>query len=59
MTLTDWSQDGKYLTYFSADLTGGGLYALPLTGTGERKPIEVFATSRRTRGHVCHPTAGS
>jgi dipeptidyl aminopeptidase/acylaminoacyl peptidase len=47
MTLTDWSQDGKYLTYFSADLSGGGLYALPLAGTGERK----------ARG--CLPTAGS
>ena len=24
MTLTDWSQDGRYLTYFSTDLSGGG-----------------------------------
>ena len=24
MTLTDWSQDGRFLTYFSTDLTGGG-----------------------------------
>jgi len=30
MTLTDWSQDGGHLTYFSTDLSGGGLYALPL-----------------------------
>jgi hypothetical protein len=34
MTLTDWSQAGKYLTYFSADLSGAGLCALPLSGTG-------------------------
>ena len=30
MTLTDWSQDGRFLTYFSTDLSGGALYALPL-----------------------------
>jgi len=29
-TLTDWSQDGRYLTYHSTDLGGGLLYALPL-----------------------------
>ena len=34
MTLTDWSQDGRHLTYFSTDLSGGGLYALPLERTG-------------------------
>src|ERR1041385_5612674 len=28
-TLTDWSQDGRYLTYHSTDLGGGQLYALP------------------------------
>src|SRR4029078_3258169 len=38
MTLTDWSQDGRFLTYFSTDLSGGTLYALPLNASGERKP---------------------
>jgi Tol biopolymer transport system component len=42
MTLTDWSMDGKYLTFFVSDLTGGSIFALPLAGTGERKPIEIF-----------------
>lgn len=55
MTLTDWSQDGKYLTYFSTDLTGGGLYALPLAGTGERKPIEVYRTKSQNQGPRLSP----
>src|SRR5207253_1681146 len=38
LTLTDWSQDGRYLTYFSSDLGGGAIYALALAGTGDRKP---------------------
>ena len=55
MTLTDWSQDGKYLTYFSADLSGGGLYALPLAGTGERKPIEVYRNKSQNQGPRLSP----
>jgi Tol biopolymer transport system component len=55
MTLTDWSQDGKYLTYFSTDLSGGRLYALPLAGTGERKPIEVFSSKSQNQGPRLSP----
>ena len=55
MTLTDWSQDGKYLTYFSADLSGGGLYALPLAGTGDRKPIEVYRNKSQNQGPRLSP----
>ena len=55
LTLTDWSQDGKYLTYFSADLSGGGLYALPLAGSGERKPIEVFRNKSQNQGPRLSP----
>jgi Tol biopolymer transport system component len=55
MTLTDWSQDGKYLTYFSTDLTGGGLYALPLAGSGERKPIEAFRNKSQNQGPRLSP----
>ena len=55
LTLTDWSQDGKYLTYFSADLSGGGLYALPLAGTGERKPIEVYRNKSQNQGPRLSP----
>jgi Tol biopolymer transport system component len=58
MTLTDWSQDGKYLTYFSTDLTGGGLYALPLAGSGERKPIEVYRTKSQNQGPRLSPDSG-
>ncbi len=42
MALTDWSLDGRFLSFSSVnDLSGGTLYALPLGG-GERKPIEVL-----------------
>ncbi len=50
MTLTDWSQDGRYLTYFSTDLTGGALFALPIEASGERKPIEVLRNKSQLQG---------
>jgi Tol biopolymer transport system component len=55
MTLTDWSQDGRHLTYFSTDLTGGGLYALPLNVQGERKPIEVLRNKSQLQGPRLSP----
>jgi Tol biopolymer transport system component len=55
MTLTDWSQDGRHLTYFSTDLSGGGLYALPLNAEGERKPIEVFRNKSQLQGPRLSP----
>src|SRR5688572_20264755 len=55
MTLTDWSQDGKYLTYFSTDLAGGALFALPTAGTGERKPIEVMRSKFQLQGPRLSP----
>ena len=55
MTLTDWSQDGRYLTYFSTDLSGGALFALPLDGTGERKPIEMFRSKSQVTGPRLSP----
>ncbi len=42
IVVTGWSMDGRFLSFFSRDLAGGILYALPLTGDGERKPIEMF-----------------
>src|SRR5215210_1740915 len=39
MNLMGWSLDGRYLSYFTADLSGGILYLLPLEGSGERKPV--------------------
>jgi len=55
MTLTDWSQDGKYLTYFSTDLAGGALFALPIEAQGERKPIEVFRGKSQIQGPRLSP----
>jgi len=55
LTLTDWSQDGRYLTYHSVDLSGGGLYAVPLAGTGERKPIEVYRNKSQNQGPRLSP----
>ena len=55
MTLTDWSQDGRHLTYFSTDLSGGGLYALPLNVEGERKPIEVLRNKSQLQGPRLSP----
>src|SRR5262245_32287010 len=55
LTLTDWSQDGRYLTYHSVDLTGGGVYAVPLAGTGERKPIEALRDKWQNQGPRLSP----
>ncbi|HKH70875.1 MAG TPA: hypothetical protein VKA59_05960 [Vicinamibacterales bacterium] len=40
LSLTDWSPDGKYLIYYSQQLAGNRLFALPLTP--EPKPIEIM-----------------
>jgi Tol biopolymer transport system component len=53
-TLTDWSQDGRYLTYHSTDLGGGTLYALPLNAT-ERKPIEAYRSAKQLSGMRLSP----
>src|SRR5262245_49597747 len=37
--LTDWSLDGRYLNFYSVQLGGNILFALPLEG--ERKPVEA------------------
>jgi Tol biopolymer transport system component len=55
MTLTDWSQDGRFLTYFSTDLSGGALFALPLNAAGERKPIEAFRSKSQVQGPRLSP----
>ena len=39
MVLTDWSLDGKLLSFYVSDLTGATLYLLPVDG--DRKPMEV------------------
>jgi Tol biopolymer transport system component len=40
--LSDWSLDGRYLSFSNSDLSGGALYVLPLTGGEAREPREVF-----------------
>jgi Tol biopolymer transport system component len=55
LTLTDWSQDGKYLTYFSSDLGGGAIFAVPLAGAGERKPIEMYRNKSQVTGPRLSP----
>ena len=49
-TITDWSMDGKYLNYFSTDLSGGTLYALPLDARSERKPVAVVKSPKQIQG---------
>ena len=68
-TLTDWSQDGRYLTYHSTDLGGGMLNALPLdvsaqpargvvrdqNNAAERKPIEAYRSAKQLSGMRLSP----
>ena len=50
MILMDWSMDGRFLSFSSTDEFGGTLHALPLSGEGERTPIEVFRSESRLQG---------
>ncbi len=53
--LTDWSMDGRYLSYFNADLAGSVLYSWPLEGAPDRKPIEVARSTFRLQGPRISP----
>lgn len=55
MNLMGWSLDGRYLSYFTTDLSGGILYLLPLEGSGERKPIEAFRSTSTVQGARLSP----
>lgn len=55
IVLTDWSMDGRYLTFYSTDLGGGTIYALPLAGSGERKPIEILRSPSQLTGPRLSP----
>ena len=50
LNLTDWSADGRFLSFAVSDLSGGVLYVLPLTGGTDPKPIEVFRSKSRLFG---------
>jgi len=42
LDLSDWSLDGRYMSFSKSDLSGGVLYVLPLDGSAARAPREVF-----------------
>jgi Tol biopolymer transport system component len=55
MNLMGWSIDGRYLSYFTTDLSGGILWVLPLTGEGDRKPVEAFRSTSQVQGARMSP----
>ncbi|MBV8842780.1 MAG: PD40 domain-containing protein [Bryobacterales bacterium] len=42
LDLSDWSLDGRYLSFSKSDLSGGTLYVMPVAGEGAREPREIF-----------------
>ena len=58
MNLMGWSLDGRYLSYFTTDLSGGILHLLPLEGAGTANPSKPSAVRRRCRERGSLPTAG-
>ena len=55
LVLTDWSMDGRFLSFYTTDLAGGAIFALPLAGSGERKPIEIFRSKSQLTGPRLSP----
>src|SRR5262245_2264310 len=47
MNLSDWSADGKFLTFAISDIKGGALYLLPLDGGADRKAVEILHSDQR------------
>lgn len=47
MDLSDWSQDGQFLTFSISDIKGGDLYILKVAGGVENKPINIFHSDLR------------
>ena len=50
LNLTDWSSDGKTLTFSFSDMKGGTLYTLPVDGGPDRKAIEILKTELQVFG---------
>jgi Tol biopolymer transport system component len=55
MVINDWSTDGRFLTFFTFDLFGATLYALPLGGVGDGTPVEIFHSASQLRGSGLSP----
>ena len=55
LNLSDWSSDGRFLTFAISDLSGGTLYTLPLEGGADRKPLEIFHSDLRLFGPKFSP----
>ena len=53
LSLTDWSPDGRYLIYYSQQLAGNRLFALPLTP--EPRPIEIMRSDLPVNGARVSP----
>jgi Tol biopolymer transport system component len=57
--LSDWSTDGKTLSFTFSDMKGGTLYTLPLEGAPDRKATEISKTDLQLFGRASRPTAAS
>ena len=44
IVLTDWSLDGRYLSFYTTDLSGSTLFLMPVAGDG--KPIEAAKSDK-------------
>ena len=44
IVLTDWSLDGRYLSFYTTDLSGSTLFLMPVDG--DRKPIETAKSDK-------------
>ena len=53
--LSDWSADGKTLTFTFSDMKGGTLYTLPLEGAPDRKATEIAKTELQMFGSRFSP----
>ena len=53
--LSDWSTDGKTLTFTFSDMKGGTLYTLPLAGAPDRKATEIAKTELQMFGSHFSP----
>jgi len=57
MDLSDWSLDGRFLTFSKSDLSGGVLFVLPLSGQGERPAVEILRSESRIFGARFSPNS--